>query len=77
MFPFSSIEAEYRGVVNAAIEALWLQHILKEFGFDLPKPIVLYCDNKSAIEISKHPVQHQQTKHIEVHMHYIRELIQG
>lgn len=32
-------------------------------------------DNQSAIEISKHPIQHRRTKHIEVHMHYIRELI--
>ena len=52
----SSIEAEYRGVINAAIEALWLQHILKAFGFDLPKPTIIHCDNQSAIEISKHPV---------------------
>ena len=73
----SSTEAEYRGAVNAATEALWLQHILEEFVFDLPKPTVLHCDNQSAIEISRHPVQHHKTKHIEVHMHYIRELIQG
>ena len=31
----SSTKVEYRGVVNVAIEALWLQHILEEFGFDL------------------------------------------
>ena len=71
-----SIEVEYRRALNAATEALWLQHILEEFGFDLPKPTVLHCENQSAIEISKHPIQHQRTKHIEVHMHYIRELIQ-
>ena len=41
----SSREAKYRGAVNAATEALWLQHILKEFGFDLPKPTVIHCDN--------------------------------
>ena len=58
-----------------AIEAIWLQNILKEFGFNLPKPTIIHCDNQSAIEISKHPVQHQWIKHIEVHMHYIRELI--
>lgn len=71
----SSTEAKYRGVVNAATKALWLQNILEEFGFDLPKPTVIHCDNQSAIEISKHPVQHQWKKHIEVHMYYIRELI--
>lgn len=71
----SSTKVEYRGAINAATEALWLQHILEEFGFDLPKPIVIHCDNQCTIEITKHPVQHQWTKHIEVHMDYIRELI--
>ena len=29
----SSAEAEYRGVVEASKEALWLRQILSEFGF--------------------------------------------
>ena len=29
-------------------------------------------DNKSAIEISRNPVHHRQTKHIEVCYHFIR-----
>ncbi|GLJ07318.1 hypothetical protein SUGI_0064280 [Cryptomeria japonica] len=60
----SSTEAEYRGTVNAAIETIWLQQILIEFGFTTPWPTVLHCDNQNAIAISKNPVQHQQTKHI-------------
>ena len=39
------------------------------------QPIVIWCDNQSVIHISKEPVEHQLTKHIEVHMHYIRQLI--
>ena len=35
--------------------------------------MALYCDNY--IKISSDPVQKQRTKHIEVHMHYIRELV--
>ena len=71
----SSIEAEYRGAVNATTEAIWLQNILTEFGISFRKPTVIFCDNQSAIQISKNPVHHQRTKHIEIHMHYIRELI--
>ena len=33
----------------------------------------LYCDNKSAISIAHNPVQHDQTKHIEVDRHFIKE----
>ena len=33
----------------------------------------LYCDNKSAINIAHNPVQHDQTKHIEIDKHFIKE----
>ena len=71
----SSTEAEYKGVVNATTQCLWLQGILGECGFELEFSIVLYCENKSTIQISTNPVQRQRTKHIEIHMHYIRELV--
>ena len=36
---------------------------------------VLFCDNQSAIKISTDPVTRQRTKHVEIHMHYIWELV--
>ena len=39
------------------------------------QPIVIWCNNHSAIHISKEPMEHQCTKHIEVHMHFIQRLI--
>ena len=35
----------------------------------------MYCDNQSTIQISIDPVQRQWTKDIEIHMHYIKELV--
>ena len=35
----------------------------------------IYCDNQSTIKISSDPIQKKRTKHIEVHMHYIWELV--
>ncbi|XP_059065888.1 secreted RxLR effector protein 161-like [Cryptomeria japonica] len=67
----SSTKAEYQGVVDAATKAIWLQNILIEFGISFRKPTVIFCDNQSAIQISCNQVHHQQTKHIEIHMHYI------
>ena len=32
----------------------------------------LLCDNESAIMISRNPVQHSKTKHIEIRHHFIR-----
>jgi len=33
----------------------------------------LYCDNKAAIKIAHNPVQHDQTKHLEIDRHFIKE----
>eukprot|EP00253_Pinus_taeda_P022430 PITA_22430 len=71
----SSVEAEYRGAVEASKEVLWLCQIPSEFGFQQQHPNTLWCDNQSAIQICKDPVQHQHNKHIELHMHFIGKLI--
>eukprot|EP00253_Pinus_taeda_P017794 PITA_17794 len=71
----SSAEVEYRGAVEASKETLWLRQILSELGFEQQHPTTLWCDNQSAIQLCKDPVQHQRSKHIELHMHFIRKLI--
>ena len=38
--------------------------------------MVVYCDNSSVIDISKNPVQHSKTKHIEIRYHFIRDLFE-
>ncbi|MCI41612.1 peroxidase 4-like, partial [Trifolium medium] len=35
----------------------------------------LYCDNLSAIHISKNPIQHSRTNHIDIKHHFIRDLV--
>ena len=53
----SSIEAEYRGVVNATTQCLWLQGILGECGFELEFSTIIYCDNQRTIRIYNDLVQ--------------------
>lgn len=38
--------------------------------------MTLYYDNLSAINISKNPIQHIITKHINIHHHFIRDLVE-
>eukprot|EP00253_Pinus_taeda_P016540 PITA_16540 len=71
----STAEANYRDAANATTQVVWLQGLLSEFGIQYPLPTVIFCDNQGSIQISIDPVQRQRTKHIETHMHYIRELI--
>ena len=37
------------------------------------EPTIIYCDNTSAISLSKNPVQHSKAKHIPIKYHYLRE----
>ena len=47
----SSIEAKYRGAVNATKQCVWLKGILGELGFAFNSAVVIWCDNKSEINI--------------------------
>ena len=38
-------------------------------------PIVINYDNSSAINMSKNPIMHSNTKHIPIKYHYIREQV--
>ncbi|CAL1357232.1 unnamed protein product [Linum trigynum] len=71
----SSTEAEYRSMSEVASEIVWLKRLLAELGVVVRPPIRLHVDNTSAIRIATNPVLHDRTKHIEVHVHYIRQLV--
>ena len=38
--------------------------------------IPIKCDNTSAICLTKNPIQHSKTKHIEIRHHFIRDHVQ-
>ncbi|GKB69017.1 ribonuclease H-like domain-containing protein [Tanacetum coccineum] len=71
----SSAEAEYRGVANAVAETCWLRNLLRELHTPLSFATLVYCDNVSAVYLSCNPVQHQRTKHIEIDIHFVRDLV--
>jgi hypothetical protein len=71
----SSAEAEYRAVANAVAEATWLRQLLTELHTPLHKTTLVFCDNISTICMSKNPVQHQRTKHVEIDLHFVRERV--
>ena len=36
----------------------------------------VFCDNQSAIDISRNLVQHSRTKYIDIRQHFIRDLVE-
>ncbi|GJT11517.1 ribonuclease H-like domain-containing protein [Tanacetum coccineum] len=71
----SSAEAEYRGVANTVAETCWLRNLLRELHSPLSTATLVYCDNVSVVYLSSNPVQHQRTKHIEIDIHFVRDLV--
>lgn len=71
----SSCEAEYIVSANAACQGIWLSRLLGELlGVQAPK-VKLLVDNKSAIALSKNPVHHDRSKHIDTRYHFIRDCV--
>ncbi|GKE47684.1 ribonuclease H-like domain-containing protein, partial [Tanacetum coccineum] len=71
----SSVEAKHRDVANVVAETCWLRNLLRELHTPLYSATLVYCDNVSAVYLSCNPVQHQRTKHIEIDIHFVRDLV--
>ena len=72
----SSTEAEYASATEADCEGVWLRKLLNDLGRKQEGPTTIYCDNMSAIALTKNPVFHARSKHIELRHHFIRDLVQ-
>lgn len=70
-----SAEAEYIAASDAACKAIWVRRILKALKFEQKEPTTIFCDNMSAVAMTKNPVFHVRSKHIELRHHFIRELV--
>lgn len=61
----SSFEAECIASAETDCQCVWLEELLGDLRLECRKPIQLLVDNKSAISLSKNPVFHGRSKHIE------------
>nr|GEW98475.1 ribonuclease H-like domain-containing protein [Tanacetum cinerariifolium] len=71
----STAEVEYRGVANVVAETCWLRKLLRELHTPLSSATLLYCYNISVVYLSCNPIQHQRTKHIDIDIHFVRDLV--
>ncbi|CAL9021871.1 unnamed protein product [Prunus brigantina] len=60
---------------EATTQAIWLRFVLEDFGEFQTEATPLHCDNISAIAITKNPVFHQKTKHIDRTYHFIKDAL--
>jgi hypothetical protein len=70
----STTEAEFIAAASCACQGVWLRRILEKLGHVQGMCTTIYCDNSSAIKLSRNPVLHGRSKHIDVRFHFLREL---
>ncbi|GJX68066.1 retrovirus-related pol polyprotein from transposon TNT 1-94 [Tanacetum coccineum] len=71
----STTEAEYVSAKKACQQAIWMKQALIDYDVRLDD-VPIMCDNKGAIDLSKNPVQHSRTKHIEISLYFLHDNVQ-
>ena len=67
---------EYVAIAVNCSNIVWFKQLLEGMKVEIKEIVVMFCDNTSAINISKNPVMHSKTKHIAIKYHFVRELVQ-
>lgn len=71
----SMTEAKFVAAAGSSCQAIWMQRVLKKIGYKGSESTVIFCDNSSTIKLSRNPVMHGKSKHIDVRYHFLRELV--
>lgn len=72
----SFTEAEYKSLALAAAELCWFKSLFHELRLHQSVPI-LCCDNLSTITLARNLVLHARTKHVEIDLHFVRDMVQA
>ncbi|GJU20809.1 retrovirus-related pol polyprotein from transposon TNT 1-94 [Tanacetum coccineum] len=71
----STTKAKYVSAGKACQQALWMKQALIDYDIRL-NDVPIMCNNKGAIDLSKNPMQHCRTKHIEIRHHFLHDNVQ-
>ena len=66
----STTEAEYIATTKSCKELLSMKRFIHDLGFK-QQCYVVYCDNQSAIHLSKNSTFHTRSKHIDLRYHWV------
>jgi hypothetical protein len=72
---YSTLEAEFTGLMEGNREALWLRGLYSEIQRPISGPISLKGDNKGAIDTAYNPKHHSRTKHTLLKFQGVRESV--
>ena len=71
----STTKAKFVAVAACASQAVWMKRIIEKLSLEESKcTTTIFCDNSSTIKLSKNPMLHGRSKHIDVRFHFLRDL---
>ena len=71
----STAEVEYIAIGSCCTQLLWMKKLLHDY--KIPQDIMCVSgDNTNAINLSKNPVQHSKSEHIEIRYRFVRDLVE-
>jgi hypothetical protein len=71
----STTEAEYMAIAEVTKEAFWLKGIYSEL-CGIKSCITIHRDRQSAIYLTKDQMITEKSKHIDIHYHFVRDIIE-
>jgi hypothetical protein len=72
----STEETKYIAASVARHKTVWLQKLLAGLVNLELEPTLIYWNNQSCVKLSKNPVFHNKSKHMEIKYHFIRDMVQ-
>ena len=72
----SSTEAEYYAVSEVCTEIIFIKNLLEFLTVKIEFPITVRCENVGAIFLSYNAKNSNQTKHINIQAHYVRQFVE-
>ena len=70
-------EAEYQAYLDTCYELLWVMQLLHQIDVLQESPIQVFTDSQSGRALAHSLAFHGRPKHIEVHYHFVRELVKS
>ncbi|GKB72361.1 putative RNA-directed DNA polymerase [Tanacetum coccineum] len=73
----SICKSEYIAACEASKEAIWMKNFIRDLGVvpTVQDPIEIFCDNESAVALTKEPKDHGKSKHIDRKYHFVRSKV--
>ena len=73
----STVEAGYMALAAAAQEVMFLRQLLSSLNIVLKSPTIMNEDNQGCISLATNSMTTGKTKHIDIRLHFLRDLVQN